>query len=411
MKILIISQYFWPESFRINDLALALKQRGHNVEVLTGMPNYPGGKLYPGYGFFTPARESFEGIPVVRVPLLSRGAHKNWRLALNYACFALSASVLGPLRCRKRYDVIFVYEPSPITVAIPGIVFRMLKQAPMFLWVQDLWPESLTATGAVNSRIILRLVHWLVRFIYRRCDRVLVSSEGFIAHVLASGIEDKRVAYLPNWAESLYRPLATASASVQSELPTGFNVIFAGNIGSAQSFETIISAAERLKDRRDIHWVILGEGNMKSWVAEQARRRGLERQFHLLGSRPTDTMPDYFAAAGALLVTLRADPVFALTVPSKIQSYLACGKPIIAALNGEGASIITKSEAGVSCAAEDPDKLATAVLTLYEMSEAQRLTMGVNARAYFESNFERDMLLDRLEQWMLDTAGTESCAF
>ena len=199
--------------------------------------------------------------------------------------------------------------------------------------------------------------------------------------------------------------------SVQSELPTGFNVMFAGNIGSAQSFETIISAAERLKDHRAIHWIILGDGNMKSWMAEQARRRGLELQLHLLGSRPTDTMPGYFAAAGALLVTLPTDPVFALTVPSKIQSYLACGKPVIAALNGEGASIVTESAAGISCPTEDPDKPAGAVLTLYEMSEIQRVTMGGNARTYFELNFERDMLLDRLERWMFETAGKKSCAF
>ena len=412
MKILIVSQYFWPESFRINDLALGLQQRGHDIEVVTGMPNYPGGEFYPGYGSFAPAWESFESIPIVRVPLLSRGTHKNWRLALNYASFALTASILGPLRCRKKkYDLVFVYEPSPITVAIPGIVFKIIKRVPMFLWVQDLWPESLAATGAVNSPFVLRAVRRLVHSIYRRCDRVLVSSKGFTAHVLASGIENGQVAYLPNWAESLYRPLATAPASVQSELPTGFNVMFAGNIGSAQSFETIIGAAERLKDHRAIHWVILGDGNMKTWVAEQTRRRGLERQFHLLGSRPTDTMPGYFAAAGALLVTLRADPVFALTVPSKIQSYLACGKPVIAALNGEGASIVTESAAGISCRAEDPDKLAAAVLTLYEMSETQRVTMGENARAYFELNFERGMLLDRLERWMLETAGKKSCAF
>ena len=404
MRILIVSQYFWPETFRINDLALGLKQRGHAVEVLTGMPNYPGGKLYPGYRACSPATESYEGIPVMRVPVFPRGPARNWRLALNYASFAMSASLLGPLRCAGKYDVIFVYEPSPITVGLPGIVLKAIKQAPLLFWVQDLWPESLSATGAVSSPRMLRLVRRLVDFIYRRCDRVLVSSQGFTGHVLASGIDGGRVVHFPNWAESLYQPLTAVPASVQQEMPDGFKVMFAGNIGSAQSFATILDAAERLKSHRDIQWVILGDGNMRSWVAAEARRRGLEGQVHLPGSRPTDTMPGYFAAAQVLLVTLKADPVFALTVPSKIQSYLACGKPVIAALNGEGARIVTESAAGISCAAEDPDQLAAAVLALYGMSGAQRLAMGAKARSYFEANYEREMLLDRLERWMSDAS-------
>lgn len=410
MRVLIISQYFWPESFRINDLALGLKQRGHAVEVLTGMPNYPHGKLYPGYHYFSPATDCYDGIPVMRVPLIPRGPHRKWRLAFNYASFALTASILGPLRCRGEYDVIFVYQTSPVTVGLPGIIMKMVKQAPLMLWVQDLWPESLSATGAIRSPLILRLVRRLVDFIYRRCDMVLVSSNGFGGHVLKSGISSARVAHFPNWAENLYQPLTAAPASVQQEMPDGFRVMFAGNIGSAQSFETILGAAERLKNHREIQWVILGDGNMKSWVAEEIERRGLEQQFHLLGSRPTDTMPGYFAAAHALLVTLRAGPVFALTLPSKIQSYLACGKPVIAALNGEGASLVTDSAVGISCAAEDPDKLAAAVLALYQMPAEQRLAMGVNARSYFEKNYDREMLLDRLDQLMSKTS-RKKCAF
>lgn len=401
MRILIVSQYFWPESFRINDLSLGLKERGHDVEILTGVPNYPGGEFYPGYRWYSPAKEAYQGIPVFRVPLFPRGADRNWRLALNYASFALTACLLGPFRCKGKYDLIFVFQASPVTVGLPGIILKMIKQAPLLFWVQDLWPESLSATGAVSSPLILRLVRRLVDFIYRRCDLVLVSSMGFTGHVLASGLSAKRVAHFPNWAESLYKPLTAIPASVQQEIPVGFRIIFAGNIGSAQSFETILGAAERLKGRADIQWIILGDGNMRAWVAEEIRRRGLERQFHLLGSRPTGEMPGYFSAAHALLVTLRADPAFALTVPSKIQSYLACGKPIIAALNGDGANIVRESAVGFACAAEDSDGLAAAVLAIYEMPVEERLVMGVKARTYFEANYEREMLLDRLEQRMI----------
>lgn len=410
MRVLIVTQYFWPESFRINDLALGLKQRGHEVEILTGMPNYPAGELYPGYGFFSPAEQQFEGMRVVRVPLLPRGSSRNWRLAANYASFVLSAALLGPLRCRGRYDAIFVYEPSPVTVALPAILLKAVKRAPLLFWVQDLWPESLSATGSVTSPRLLSWVRRMVNFIYRRCDLILVPSRGFIGHVLASGVSRERIAYLPNWAEALFRPLAPPPASVGDDMPAGFRILFAGNIGSAQSFETILAAAERTRVQRDVHWVIVGDGNMRLWVSDEIRRRGLTEQVHLLGQRPVDTMPSYFAAADALLVSLRGDPVFSLTVPSKIQSYLACGRPILAAIDGEGASIIVESGAGLSCPAQDADQLAAAALALYRMPVERRQAMGQKGRAYFEANFEREMLLDRLQGWMRNVCESKPCA-
>ncbi|MGE0558338.1 MAG: glycosyltransferase family 4 protein [Burkholderiales bacterium] len=409
MKILVITQYFHPEPFRINDLVLGLRQRGHRVEILTGMPNYPSGRFYAGYSAFGPWTDDFHGMPVHRVPLMRRGERKNWRLAANYISFALSACALGPLRCRGAYDVIFVYEPSPVTVALPGIVLRKLKQAPMLFWVQDLWPESLSATGAVRSRWLLRLVRRLVDFIYRRCDRVLVSSTGFTGHVAASGIAAERIVNVPNWAENAYRPLDNPPPEILTELPAGFRVMFAGNIGSAQAFDTILAAAEKLRDRTDIQWVILGDGMLKSWVAEEVRRRGLERQFHLLGHRPLESMAAYFSAADALLVTLRDTPAFALTVPSKVQSYLACGRPIIAAINGEGADLVSAAGAGLTCPAENADRLAQTVVELCNMPQQQRTAMGHNGRAYFEANFERELVIDRIERLML-AATEKTCA-
>ncbi|MEQ1775285.1 MAG: glycosyltransferase family 4 protein [Burkholderiales bacterium] len=410
MRVLIVSQYFWPESFRINDLALGLKQRGHIVEVLTAMPNYPSGHFLPGYGCFTPASELYEGIPVKRIPIVARGSRRSWQLAANYASFILSASLLGPLRCRGNYDVVFVYEPSPVTVALPGLVMKALKRAPLLFWVQDLWPESLSATGAVQSPWVLRQVRKLVDFIYRRCDHVLVSSKGFTGHVAASGLNKQRISHVPNWAESLYRPLDATPVSVLAELPPGFKVMFAGNIGSAQSFETILAAADKLRAFPEIQWIVLGDGHLKPWVEEQVRQYGLERQFHLLGQRPMESMPGYFSAADALLVTLRASPVFALTVPSKVQSCLACGRPIIAALNGEGADIVMASGAGLACPAEDPERLAETVLSLYKMSHEERQAMGRNGRAYFEAHFERELVIGKIEQLMNSATREYTCA-
>lgn len=401
MHILIITQYFWPENFRINDLALGLKAKGHHVTVLTGIPNYPDGRFFAGYGLFKKRVEDYYGVKVLRVPLAPRGKSKGWQLALNYFSFAFLASLLGPYYCRRKLDMIFVFEVSPITVGIPAIVLKKLKRIPIVFWVLDLWPESLSSTGTVKSVGILRWVGKLVRFIYRQCDRILVASKGFIPSIEAMGGEHGKMCYFPNWAEALYKPGRMSNeAHAHDELPKGFRVMFAGNIGVAQDFTTILTAAEKLKDYPDVHWIIVGDGRMFDWVKEQVEARGLTANVHLLGRHPQEAMPRFFALAHAMLVTLKRDPIFALTVPGKIQSYLACGKPIIAALDGEGARLVEESGCGLSCPAEDADALAKAVLTMYHMPEAGREEMGKRGREYCESNFERNMLIARLEKWM-----------
>ena len=406
MKVLIITQYFWPESFRINDLALGLKERGHAVTVLTGMPNYPSGKFFPGYGFFSPGQETYEGISVLRVPLFPRGEGQGWRLAMNFFSFAVFASLLAPFRCRKEIDLILVYEPSPVTVGIPAIVLKKLRGAPILFWVQDLWPESLSATGATKSRWILGIVESLVRRIYRQCDRILVQSEAFRTPIERLGVKREHIMYFPNSAEPFYQPLSLErEAPEHSQLPSGFRVVFGGNIGKAQSFGTILDAAELLKDQPEIHWIVLGDGRMFTWVQDQVERRGLGRTVHLLGRFPAESMPRYFALADVLLVTLLEQPIFALTIPSKVQSYLACGKPIVAALSGEGARIIREAEAGLTPPPEDPLALANAVLAMYNMPAEVRRAMGLRGRIYFETHFERMLLLERLDLWMNEVKG------
>ncbi len=412
VKVLIISQYFWPESFRINDIALGLKERGHDVTVLTGKPNYPGGDFFSGYGYFKRAREDYHGISVRRVPLCPRGRGGSLRLALNYLSFALLASVLGPWRCREGYDAILVYEPSPITVGLPAVVMKWLKGAPVLFWVQDLWPESISATGAVRSPLALGLVERLVCWIYRGCDRILVQSEAFVEPIERLGVERERIHYFPNSAEGIYQPLRLEeSAPERARIPAGFRVVFAGNIGKAQDFETILGAVERLKTYQDIQWVILGDGRMLSWVAEQVGRRNLADTVHLLGRHPVESMPRYFALADVMLVTLRDEPIFALTIPAKVQSYLACARPVIAALRGEGARVIREAGAGLTPPPEDPDALAEAVLAMYSMPVAERRAMGARGREYFEAHFERNVLLQRLDDWMKELAQRASlCA-
>ena len=409
MKILVVTQYFWPENFRINDLAIGFIKKGHEVTVLTGQPNYPGGKFFPGYGFLKNFQQRHEGIKILRLPLLPRGQGGSIRLFLNYISFALSGSILGPIFCRGDFDVIFVHEPSPITVGFPAIVLKMFKKAPIIFWVLDLWPESLSATGAVKSPVILGWVRRIVKFIYDRCDKILVQSRGFVSRIKELNIPPEKILYFPSWAEDLYQPLSRSHHSEIPELPEGFLVMFAGNIGVAQDFPTLLGAVEKLKSHKNIHWIIIGDGRKFEWVKEEVHNRGLGQNIHLLGRHPLERMPSFFSKADALLVTLKRDPIMSLTIPGKIQSYLASGRPIIAAMDGEGVQIIQEAGAGMTCPAENIEGLAQTVLQMSQKSRAELEVMGKKGHQYYKENFDRFPLFDKLESWMLNANPTKPC--
>lgn len=399
MKLLIVSQYFWPENFRINDLAEAFAARGHDVTVLTGMPNYPTGQFFDGYGLFQRTRETWREVEIVRSPLWPRGRGSGIRLGLNYLSFAWFASIVARFRLRGSFDAVFVFEVSPITVGIPAIVASRRFDAPILFWVLDLWPESLTAAGGVRSPGILRAVDRLVKWVYRNCSSVLVQSRAFVPEIARHGVPDSRILYFPSWGESLFQPLQQADTSLLPPLPEGFKVLFAGNIGEAQDLPAVLKAAEHLRDRTDIQWLIVGDGRMAAWAKEEVQRCGLS-QVHFLGRHPLDSMPHFYAAADALLLPLKREPIFALTIPGKLQSYLACARPILAMLDGEGARIVQESGAGFASPAGDAEGLAAQVLKLAAMSDAERSAMGLNGRQYYETNFDRTRLFDQLETWL-----------
>lgn len=396
MNILIVTQYFWPESFLINDIATGLLGRGHSVTVLTGIPNYPDGKFNKAFGLFKNNRLPYRGIKVVRVPIVPRGKSR-FMLAMNYLSYAISTSVLSPFMCRGDYDIILVYQLSPVTVGIPAIVMKWVKSAPIMFYVQDLWPESLSATGAVKSKYILKAVEWLVRFIYKRCDLILVQSEAFKWPIRKMRVPGEFIRYLPNSAAEVGHGITAHE---------GFNVVFAGNIGEAQDFGTILECAAILKNY-GICFIIVGDGRKVGWVKEQIALRGLQN-VKMAGRCQPNEMTRWYSVADALLVTLTDEPIFSLTIPSKLQSYLSVGKPIVAALNGEGARIIRESGAGVVCPAGNAGALANAILEVYHKSPDERCEMGAKGRAYFKTHFDRDMLLDRLEGWMKEQVRVKS---
>ncbi|WP_036303325.1 glycosyltransferase family 4 protein [Methylotenera sp. L2L1] len=391
MRILIVSQYFWPENFRINEVACALKARGHEVEVLTGKPNYPEGRFFTGYNAWTISKQFWQDIPIMRIPMLARGDNSAIRLVLNYLSFIVSGLLFAPWILRKEnYDVIFVYAPSPIFQAIPASFLGWIKGLPVVLWVQDLWPQSAEATGYVKSHFLLKLLERFVQFTYLHTDLLLVQSKAFIEPVskLAPNIP---IAYYPNSVQKeFYSPQAIDTPHVES-LQSGFTVLFAGNVGAAQAMQTIVAAAEKLQSYAEIKIVILGSGSKLDWVAEQIVEKKLTN-LYLEGRFPVETMPILMRQASALLVTLTDQPIFELTVPNKIQAYLAVGKPVIACLNGEGARLVDEAKAGVAVRAEDGEGLANAIVSLYQMSELEREQMGTNGRAYFKQHFDEEML-------------------
>jgi len=397
MKLLIVSQYFWPEDFYLNDVVARLANRGVNVDVLTGKPNYPEGKVFKGYRNWGCQTQIWEGAHVFRIPLLPRGNNSRLRLALNYLSFVLSGLIFGPWVLRGRqYDMIFVYGVSPILQAIPAIILGRFKSCKITIWIQDLWPDSLIATGHIHNPLILRAVEWAVRWIYRRADLLLVQSQAFIPAV--SRLASKtRVAYQPNSVDSIFAAPVVTSAKLPDipALDSGFAVVFAGNIGSAQAVEVIVAAAAQLVDYTEIRLVVIGQGSRLDWMRKEIKVRGL-KNLHLPGRFPVATMPGLLQKAGALLVTLADEPTFALTVPNKIQAYMAVGRPIIACLNGEGARLVDMARAGISVPAEDSGGLATAILELYRMPEIQRQAMGVAAQRFFLEHFEHKMLVDNL---------------
>lgn len=398
MKILIISQYFWPENFRINDLVFGLRERGHSITVLTGLPNYPSGKIYTGYGIFRNRKQCYFGANIFRVPIFPRGNGRSLRLILTYISFVINACILGPFYCRKKFDVIF-FSYSPISEGIPAILLKFIKKIPIIYWIQDLWPDSLEATNIIKSRRVLNFIDLIIQFIYKMSNFILVQSQGFIPMICQKNVSQDKIIYFPNSAEDLYKPISPNLNSPEGRMmANGFRIMFAGNIGAAQDFNTIIKAAEILKDYSEIHWIILGDGRMHSWVESEVKKMKLSNNFHLLGHFPIEKMPIFFSFADVMLVTLKDELIFSLTIPGKVQSYLACGKPIIAAIKGEGARVINEANAGIICIPEDPVSLSESILEMYNMPTKQRKIIGENGRKYFESNFERNILLDRLEK-------------
>ena len=393
-KILVICQYYKPEPFRISDICEEMVQRGHEVQVVTGYPNYPEGILYDGYGKGKHIDEVINGVKVHRCFTIPRETGIAKRM-MNYYSYAISSiKYVLSNKCTasdgKKFDVVFCNQLSPVMMAHAAIAYKKKYKVPVIMYCLDLWPESLIAGGIKRESAIYKYYHHVSKMIYRQMDKILITSRMFSKYLKNEfGITAENIEYLPQYAEGIFE-------QIPPKTETGvFDFMFAGNIGEVQSVETILKAAEKLKEY-PVKFHIVGGGTDLERLKKIKEDKKIENVI-FYGRRPLEEMPGFYEKADAMLITLAADPVLSLTLPGKVQSYMAVGKPVIASINGETASVINEAKCGYCGDAEDVEKLVGNILEFITDTEDERKVWAQNARKYYELNFEKSKFIDALE--------------
>ena len=396
-RILIFTNHYYPETFRVNDVSFYLAEKGHKVTVVTGIPDYPKGEYYEGYGVFKRRSETINGVKIYRTYIFPRGKGGALRLMLNYLTQMISQILWAFwLALFGKYDCVIVHETSPVMVGIPGVIVKKIKKIPFYFWVLDLWPESLSAAGGINNPKILGIFDKMTRWLYRNSDKILISSNGFRKSIEEKGDFADKIEYFPNWGESVFEQRTSSPADLPS-LPEGYRIMFAGNIGEAQNFENVMQVALRLKDT-PVRWILIGNGRKREWIETFVREHGLEQNVFMPGQFPIDYMPAFFAQADAMFFSLKSDPIFSLTLPAKIQAYMASHKPILAMISGEGADVIAESDCGYSTPADDIDGMSSVIRDKVLAQKEQFATKGENGFVYFKTHFDREKCLTHLEE-------------
>lgn len=396
MKILFVCQYFYPEVFRGNDIAFHWAEDGHEVHVVCGVPNYPDGVFYQGYGWFKKRHEVVNGVKVIHLPIIPRGNNKIM-LMLNYFSYLIVGWVYMLFHALfHKYDRVFVQQLSPVMMSAPGVLYKKLRRVPLYTWVLDLWPESLTAAGSINNKYVLAFFKHYVKSEYKHSDKILISSRSFEKSILEYGVYKDKIVYYPQWSDASPNDNVNKNDNLP-ELPDGFKLMFAGAVGEAHGFECTMEAARMTKEHKEIKWVIVGDGRKLEWVREYVKEYGLEETVYTLGRFPAETMSWFFNQADVMLVTLSDDPLFRLYSPAKISSYMAAGKPIVAVLNGEGAEVIKDADCGWTLAAGDAEGFAMLAVKLSQMDKRVMEEKGANALRYYNEHFVKEKCLNDLD--------------
>lgn len=399
--ILLISQYFYPEPFRVNDMAAEWVKRGYKVTVLTGIPNYPMGKFYDGYDYRHKRRECWNGVDIIRIPLIPRGNSRNKLLnaagmAANYLSFIVSGR--GWVKKNNvKADLVFTVEVSPMTQALIGTWYKKRYHVPAYLYVQDLWPENVVTVTGIQSKAVIGPINRMVNKIYRETDEIFTTSPSFVKAIVnrKTKVDRKKVHYWPQYAEEFYRPMPRQNIDGIPD-DGSFKIAFTGNIGTAQGLGILPETARLLKTE-NVKFIIVGDGRFLPELERQIEKRRVREKFILLPRVPASRIPEILSACNAGFISFAQTPLWEMTIPAKLQSYMACGKAIIASASGETKRIIQEAECGICCEIGNAQALADGIR---ELIRADCQDMGRKARKYFRENFDKKKLMDQMERFI-----------
>lgn len=396
--ILVISQYFYPEQFRINDICQQWIKRGYKVTVITGIPNYPEGKFFKGYNWFKKRRDNYNGINIIRIPIIPRGKN-SIMLSLNYISFVISG-FFWKLFTRIRADYVFIFEVSPMTQALVGVWYAKKRKIPCYLYVQDLWPENVQIITGMKNKFLLNMIGKMVDYIYSRCSRIFTTSNSFINSINNRGVPIEKIEYWPQYAEEYYIPLSKTNVE---EIPNNtFNIVFAGNVGYAQGLDILPKAASIIKNKnlsKEVKFNIVGEGRYKEELINETIKLDVTDFFNYIPQKPSTEIPKILSTCNVAFLSLQDNPLFHMTIPAKLQSYMACGMPIIAAATGEIESIIKEANAGFCCQPGDAERLAEIIMEILSLSDEELRQYAFNSRQYYEKHFNKEVLLSRMDKY------------
>lgn len=404
MKICIFTNHFYPEDFKVNDIAFELVKMGYDVTVLTAIPDYPKGKFYEGYSFFNRRRENVNGVNVIRLPIIPRGKGGAIRLVLNYSSYYFCLSVFSFFHSFKhKYDRIFVHLTSPFFIGVCARRMSKRQKIPLLFWVLDLWPESLISAGGITNPLIIKPQIRMVQKVYNQCSKILISSKGFEKSICQKGDYKDKLVYFPNWAEDVKGecPKDFDIATIEpfaSRKDDDFILLFAGNIGEAQNLDAVLEACKILKDKTNIKFVFVGDGRRKESLELFVQENNLQKTVFFIGRYPIQTMPVFMNAADVLMFSLKDELCFNLTVPAKVQFYMSQGKPILAMINGDGAELVKDANCGFSVPAGDYEGLAEAIKKMAAMDKSELYVLGEKGKRFYEKNFLKEHRVIQLER-------------
>lgn len=395
--ILVVSQYFYPEQFRVNDLCLEWQKRGYQVTVVTGLPNYPEGTIYPGYSWPPKRCDNYNGIKVIRLPIIPRGNHIIG-LAFNYISYCASG-VIWALFSPLKPDCVFTYAMSPLTQAFVSIAVAQKRGIKHYLYIQDLWPDSIYDVVKIKSAFIRKLLHKMVKFIYKKSDVLFITSANFKEAIEKFEILEEKIVYWPQFCEDFYKKTEEKNEKIPQDGIT--NITFTGNLGMGVGLEILPDAALLLKSKEiKVRFNIIGDGRVKQKLIQSVKDKNCMEYFNFINKIAPEEIPEYLAASDAAFVSLRAEEFLSRTLPAKVQSYLACRIPVLGSANGETQAVIREAKCGYCSNAGDADALAVIIEKFIGLSYGDREALAESGFEYFKQHFDKKLLFDQMDNFL-----------